>query len=154
MSSSTRVKLLHRDRLIAHYWLGRPPAHFSALTTGGSQQLMRHFISKSLIMEELQPQHEVEPQLLNGGDFNEEREDADASESVKKRRRKKKRKTSTAGKKHHFVVGESLRKQYKLSPLVPLNLEHERQICGAGDFSTCQRVFWSSCPTLSGCCWS
>lgn len=58
---------------------------------------MRHFISKSLIMAELQPQREVEPQLLNGGDFNEEREDADASESVKKKRRKKKRKTSTAG---------------------------------------------------------
>uniref|UniRef100_A0AAQ5YAR3 Methionine aminopeptidase 2 n=1 Tax=Amphiprion ocellaris TaxID=80972 RepID=A0AAQ5YAR3_AMPOC len=57
---------------------------------------MRHFISQSLIMAELQPQHEVEPQLLNGDDLNEEREDADASESVKKKRRKKKRSKTTA----------------------------------------------------------
>ncbi|KAG7221097.1 hypothetical protein INR49_017538 [Caranx melampygus] len=71
-----------------------PPALFSALTTGGSPQLMRHFISQSLIMAEVQ--HEVEPQLLNGDDFNEEREDADAPESVKKRRRKKKRSRTTA----------------------------------------------------------
>lgn len=65
---------------------------------------MRHFTSQSLIMAELQ--HEVEPQLLNGDDFNEEREDADASESVKKKRRKKKRnKATVAGKRHHFAVG-------------------------------------------------
>lgn len=66
---------------------------------------MRHFISKSLIMAELQPQHEVEPQLLNGGDLNEDREDTDSSELAKKKRRKKKRsKTSVPGKKHHFAV--------------------------------------------------
>lgn len=58
-----------------------------------------------------EPQSEVEPQLLNGDDFNEDREDADASESVKKKRRKKKRnKTSAPGKRHHFAVGGSLRK--------------------------------------------
>ena len=64
---------------------------------------MRHFISQSLIMAELQLQREVEPQLLNG---DEEREDADASESVKKKRRKKKRsKTSATGKRRqHFTV--------------------------------------------------
>ncbi|XP_034001915.1 methionine aminopeptidase 2-like [Trematomus bernacchii] len=73
-----------------------PPAHFSALTTGGSQQFMRHFTSQSLIMAELQLQREVEPQLLNGDDLNEERKDADASESVKKRRRKKKRNKTPA----------------------------------------------------------
>lgn len=64
-------------------------------------------------MAELQPQHEVEPQLLNGGDLNEEREDADASESAKKKRRKKKRnKTSAPGKEHHLcaVEGGALRK--------------------------------------------
>lgn len=70
---------------------------------------MRHFISQSLIMAELQPQHEVEPQLLNGDDLNEEREDADAPESVKKKRRKKKRnKTAAPGKRHHFTVRQSL----------------------------------------------
>ncbi len=54
-------------------------------------------------MAELQLQHEVEPQLLNGDDLNEEREDADAPESVKKKRRKKKRnKTTASGKRHHF----------------------------------------------------
>uniref|UniRef100_UPI0037E992E6 methionine aminopeptidase 2-like isoform X1 n=1 Tax=Semicossyphus pulcher TaxID=241346 RepID=UPI0037E992E6 len=57
---------------------------------------MRHFTSQSLIMAELQLQHEVQPQLLNGDDLNEEREDADASESVKKKRRKKKRNKTTA----------------------------------------------------------
>ncbi|XP_036963187.1 methionine aminopeptidase 2-like isoform X1 [Acanthopagrus latus] len=57
---------------------------------------MRHFISRSLIMAELQLQHEVEPQLLNGGDLNEEKEDADAPESVKKKRRKKKRSRTSA----------------------------------------------------------
>lgn len=72
---------------------------------------MRHFISQSLIMAELPLQHEVEPQLLNGNDLNEEREDADASESVKKKRRKKKRNKATApGKRHHFTFRESLRK--------------------------------------------
>lgn len=70
---------------------------------------MRHFISQSLIMAELQ--NEVEPQLLNGDDFNEEREDADASESVKKKRRKKKRnKTTALGKRHLFKVKGWLRK--------------------------------------------
>lgn len=78
----------------------RPPAHFYATTTGGSQQLMRHFISESPIMAELQPRREVEPQLLNGGDLDAQREDADASESAKKKRRKKKRnKTSASGRK-------------------------------------------------------
>lgn len=47
-------------------------------------------------MAELQFQAEVEPQLLNGDDLNEEREEADASESVKKKRRKKKRSRTTA----------------------------------------------------------
>lgn len=62
-------------------------------------------------MAELQLQHEVEPQLLNGDDMNEEREDADASESVKKKRRKKKRNKITApGKRHHFAVGETVKK--------------------------------------------
>lgn len=70
----------------------RPPAHFYAPTTGGSQQhLMRHFISKSPIMAELQPRREAEPQLVNGGEPDKEREDADTPESAKKRRRKKKR---------------------------------------------------------------
>lgn len=65
---------------------------------------MRHFIPQSLIMAEPQLQHEVEPQLLNGDDLNEEREEADASESVKKKRRKKKRnKTTAPGKRHHFA---------------------------------------------------
>ena len=78
-------------------------AHFSAPTTGGSQQLMRHFIPQSLIMAEPEPQHQVEPQLLNGDDLNEEREDADAPESVKRKRRKKKRsKTAAPGKRRHF----------------------------------------------------
>ncbi|KAM4573372.1 methionine aminopeptidase 2-like isoform 1-T1 [Odontesthes bonariensis] len=57
---------------------------------------MRHFISQSPIMAELQPQGEVEPQLLNGDDLNEEREDVDASESVKRKRRKKKRNKTAA----------------------------------------------------------
>ncbi|KAM9754808.1 methionine aminopeptidase 2-like isoform 2-T2 [Menidia menidia] len=78
--------------LLAHL----PPAHFTALTTGGSQQLMRHFISQSPIMAEPQPQGEVEPQLLNGDDLNEEREDVDASESVRRKRRKKKRNKTPA----------------------------------------------------------
>ncbi|KAM4573373.1 methionine aminopeptidase 2-like isoform 2-T2 [Odontesthes bonariensis] len=47
-------------------------------------------------MAELQPQGEVEPQLLNGDDLNEEREDVDASESVKRKRRKKKRNKTAA----------------------------------------------------------
>uniref|UniRef100_A0A3P8RW57 Methionine aminopeptidase 2 n=1 Tax=Amphiprion percula TaxID=161767 RepID=A0A3P8RW57_AMPPE len=97
-----RIVFLYSGQVVAHRLSNssllaqQPPAHFSALTTGGSQQLMRHFISQSLIMAELQPQHEVEPQLLNGDDLNEEREDADASESVKKKRRKKKRSKTTA----------------------------------------------------------
>ena len=55
-------------------------------------------------MAELQPQREVEPQLLNGvADLNEEREDADAPESVKRKRRKKKRsRTTAAGRRHHL----------------------------------------------------
>lgn len=70
---------------------------------------MRHFTSQSLIMAELQLQHEVEPQLLNGDDLTEEREDADASESVKKKRRKKKRnKTTAPGERHHFASRESV----------------------------------------------
>lgn len=125
-----------------------PPAHFSALTTGGSQQLMRHFISQSLIMAELQLQHEVEPQLLNGDDLTEEREDADTSESVKKKRRKKKRnKTAAPGKRHHFAVRESLRKIAQNCLLRCHSIRSTSvKICGTGDFSTCQRVFLSSCP--------
>lgn len=74
---------------------------------------MRHFISQSLIMAELELQREVEHQLLNGDDLNEERDDVDASESVKKRRRKKKRNKNTApGKRHHFgQVGESFKRE-------------------------------------------
>ena len=95
-------------------------------------------------MAELQLQHEVEPQLLNGDDLNEEREDADTSESLKKRRRKKKRnKASAPGKRHHFAVRNRCA---KLSLLVPLDMEQEHQICGTGDLPTCQRVFLSSCP--------
>lgn len=65
---------------------------------------MRHFTSQSPIMAELQPRRGAEPELLNGGDdLNDEREDADATESVKKRRRKKKRsKAAAPGKRHHF----------------------------------------------------
>uniref|UniRef100_G3NL20 Methionine aminopeptidase 2 n=1 Tax=Gasterosteus aculeatus aculeatus TaxID=481459 RepID=G3NL20_GASAC len=48
---------------------------------------MRHFVPRSLTMAELQ----VEPQLLNGGDLMEEREDPRAPGTVKKKRRKKKR---------------------------------------------------------------
>lgn len=49
--------------------------------------------------------HEVEPQLLNGDDLDEARDDADASESVRKKRRKKKRsKTTGPGKRRHFPV--------------------------------------------------
>ncbi|CAB1452717.1 unnamed protein product [Pleuronectes platessa] len=48
-------------------------------------------------MAELQPQREVEPQLLNGdADLHEEREEADAPESVKRKRRRKKRSRTTA----------------------------------------------------------
>lgn len=108
---------------------------------------MRHFISQSLIMAELQLQHEVEPQLLNGDDLNEEREDADTSESLKKKRRKKKRnKASAPGKRHHFAIRNRGGNSAKFSPLVPLDREQDHQICGTGDFSTCQRVFLSSYP--------
>ncbi|KAM8892063.1 methionine aminopeptidase 2-like isoform 2-T2 [Spinachia spinachia] len=71
-----------------------PPAHVSTLTTGGSQQLMRHFVPRSLMMAELP--REVEPQLLNGGDLVEEREDPAAPGVVKKKRRKKKRRNKVA----------------------------------------------------------
>lgn len=102
---------------------------------------MRHFISRSLIMAELQLQHEVDPQLLNGGDLNEEKEDADAPESVKKKRRKKKRsRTSAPGERHHFAGledrggGEKKKRRrriaLKLSPPVPHDVE---RICGTGD---------------------
>jgi len=91
-----RVKLLlSNSSLLAQI----PPAHFGALTTGGSQQFMRHFISESLIMAELQ--RDGEPQLLNGDVLKEEREDPEAPEIVKKKRRKKKRnKTTAPGKRH------------------------------------------------------
>ncbi|XP_075906844.1 methionine aminopeptidase 2-like [Nelusetta ayraudi] len=97
-ASSCRVKQLSRGaRLNGSLLALRPPAHFYAPTTGGSQQqLMRHFISKSPIMAELQPRREAEPQLVNGGEPDEEREDADAPESGKKRRRKKKRSRTSA----------------------------------------------------------
>uniref|UniRef100_A0A3Q3JE53 Methionine aminopeptidase 2 n=1 Tax=Monopterus albus TaxID=43700 RepID=A0A3Q3JE53_MONAL len=72
------------------------PAHFAALTTGGSQQRMRHFISQLLVMAELQLQHEVEPQLLNVDSLDEDREYSDASESIKKKRRKRKKKKTIA----------------------------------------------------------
>ncbi|TKS73637.1 Methionine aminopeptidase 2 [Collichthys lucidus] len=101
-SSSTRVKLLHRD-CPNRSFIGSAsftPPHLSTVFCFDhwrlSQQLMRHFISQSLIMAELELQREVEHQLLNGDDLNEEREDVDASESVKKRRRKKKRNKNTA----------------------------------------------------------
>lgn len=105
----------------------RPPAHFYAPTTGGSQQqLMRHFISKSPIMAELQPRREAEPQLVNGGEPDEEREDADADapESAKKRRRKKKRsRTSAAGERE-----EGHERSHPPATTVT------REWCGTGDF--------------------
>lgn len=100
MRGSERVKLLHGVGLITPDWL-RVLLHvsfffsFFFLTTGGSQQLMRHFISKSTIMAELhQPLHEPESQLLSRDDLNEEKEDA--AESAKKKRRKKKRNKNSA----------------------------------------------------------
>lgn len=56
-------------------------------------------------MAEPQLLHGAEPQLLNG---DEDREDADASESAKKKRRKKKRKKTpgAAGRTHHFLGGK------------------------------------------------
>lgn len=94
------VKLLHRDGLITPNWL-RVLLHafflflFFSLTTGGSQPLMRHFISKSAIMAELhQPLHEPKSQLLSIDDLNEEKEGA--GEAAKKKRRKKKRNRNSA----------------------------------------------------------
>lgn len=112
---------------------------------------MRHFTSQSLIMAELQLQHEVQPQLLNGDDLNEEREDADATESVKKKRRKKKRnKTSAPGKRQHFVMmREPVRKKNIAQNYLCQcheEVKHERPICGTREFSTCERIFGSTCP--------
>lgn len=151
-----RIVFLHSGQVVAQRLSNGsllaqlPPAHFSALTTGGSQQLMRHFISQSLIMAELQLQHEVEPQLLNGGDLNEEREDAEASESVKKKRRKKKRsKTSAPGERHHFAGLEDREGGEKKNSAEIVSSSATR--CGADMrdrrlFSTCQRVSPSNCP--------
>lgn len=80
---------------------------------------MRHFIAQPRIMAELHPPREVEPQLLNGDDLNEEREDADTSESLKKKRRKKKRnKATAAGKRHHYASTEETILAHGLSLLV------------------------------------
>lgn len=65
---------------------------------------MRYFISQSLIMSELQRQHGVEPEVLNGDDLKEEKEDAETSESAKKKRRKKKKNKAAPGKRHYFAV--------------------------------------------------
>lgn len=71
-------------------------------------------------MAELQFQAEVEPQLLNGDDLNEEREEADASESVKKKRRKKKRSRTTAPGKERILRLEDPRKIAQKKKNVPL----------------------------------
>lgn len=102
-------------------------------------------------MAELQFQAEVEPQLLNGDDLNEEREEADASESVKKKRRKKKRSRITAPGKEHILRLEnpfkenSAKKKKKSFPLL-LGVVQSIKCAGRETFSTCQRVFLSRCP--------
>lgn len=158
-----RIVFPHSGQVVA-WWLSNssllaqlPPAHFYALTTGGSQQLMRHFISRSLIMAELQPRQEVEPELLNGDDLNEDREDADTSESVKRKRRKKKRsKTSASGKRHHFAVRESLRKiAHKCPPFIATRcIVHEHQTCRGRLFNLSPGNSCPDVPTPSGSCWS
>ncbi|XP_035498542.1 methionine aminopeptidase 2 isoform X4 [Scophthalmus maximus] len=93
---SIRVKSLRGGPSRGSSLAPLPPAHCSSPTTGGSAQLLRHCASRSLDMAEPQQRREVEPQLLNGDDLHEEREDADAPEPVKKRRRKKRRSRTTA----------------------------------------------------------
>lgn len=107
-------------------------------------------------MAELQFQAEVEPQLLNGDDLNEEREEADASESVKKKRRKKKRSRTTAPGKERILrledpFKENSAKKKIYSPYCSV-------LCRALsvlDMRLFQPVRGYSCPdvpTLSGCC--
>lgn len=120
----------------------RPPAHFYAPATGGSpsqQQLMRHFISKSPIMAELQPRREAEPQLVNGGEPDEEREEADAPESAKKRRRKKKRSRTSALGEWHLCAGREAGDRLTVM----------RELCGTGDFPV-SGAFWGSTRPNSG----
>lgn len=99
-------------------------------------------------MAELQFQAEVEPQLLNGDDLNEEREEADASESVKKKRRKKKRSRTTAPGKERILGLENHFKENSAKKMFPLLLGVVQSIkcTGHETFSTCQRVFLSRCP--------
>lgn len=101
-------------------------------------------------MAELQFQAEVEPQLLNGDDLNEEREEADASESVKKKRRKKKRSRTTAPGKERILrledpFKENSAKNIYIFPLL-LGVVQSIKCTGHETFSTCQRVFLSRCP--------
>lgn len=101
-------------------------------------------------MAELQFQAEVEPQLLNGDDLNEEREEADASESVKNKRRKKKRSRTTAPGKERILrledpFKENSAKKKKIFPLL-LGVVQSIKCTGHETFSTCQRVFLSRCP--------
>lgn len=106
-------------------------------------------------MAELQFQAEVEPQLLNGDDLNEEREEADASESVKKKRRKKKRSRTTApgkerilGLENHFKENSTKK---KCSPYCSVLC----RVLSVLDMRLFQPVRGYSCPdvpTLSGCC--
>lgn len=100
-------------------------------------------------MAELQFQAEVEPQLLNGDDLNEEREEADASESVKKKRRKKKRSRTTApGKERILRLEDPFKENSAKKKIFPLLLGVVQSIkcTGHETFSTCQRVFLSRCP--------
>uniref|UniRef100_A0A3B3DFN0 Methionine aminopeptidase 2 n=2 Tax=Oryzias melastigma TaxID=30732 RepID=A0A3B3DFN0_ORYME len=81
--------------LTADYWLRcLLQRHSSSLTTGGSQQLLRHLVPQPASMAEVQPPRGGgQLQLLNGDDLNEEREDADPG---KRRRRRKKRSKNTS----------------------------------------------------------
>lgn len=70
-------------------------------------------------MAEVELQHELEPEVLNGDVDNEEREDAEPSESAKKKRRKKKKnKAPGPGEIHDCMAANNLENSAILYPAV------------------------------------
>ncbi len=144
---ATRVKLLHRDCLIAHYWLCFLQHTFLLWPLEAPSSLC---VTSSLSRWSWRSYSYSMKWSLNfsmGTTWT--RSEKTRTPPNQWRKREERRRGIRPP---HQVRGITLRpddrweNSAKWSPLVPLYVVHERQICGTGDFSTCQRVFLSSCP--------